>query len=359
MKKLNFYFISLLLSSAFLLYSCGNGQQATEETSNTEQTEEVAVNETQILVDYLEANGNFINSKKVPAMIKSKEVHANLDNPKYLIVDIRGTKDFNKGHIAGADNIKMKELILYFENDIVATDYDKIAIVCYSGQTASYSTSVLRLLGYDNVYAMKWGMASWTMPYGDKWLSHVSNDFADQIVTDAGTKGAAGELPTLTTGQTNPKAILKMRAKEALNTKFKSVLVKAPALFENGSDYYINNYWPAPKYEAGHIPGAIQYQPKKSLDTKVDLLTLPTDKKIVTYCFTGQHSAFVTAYLRVLGYDAYSLSFGANSFMNGLMQERGDGWHAFTKKAVHDYEIVEEAVEEGADAGEEEESSCG
>lgn len=356
MKKISFYFLSLLLSLTFLLYSCGNGGTATEKTTTeTELVENVAVNETQILVDYLEANGNFINSKKIPAMIKSKEVQANLENPRYLVVDIRAANDYNKGHIAGADNIKMKELILYFENDILATDYDKISLVCYSGQSASYSTSVLRLLGYDNVYAMKWGMASWNMPFGDKWLSHVSNDFADQIVTDAAPKAAAGSLPTLTTGQSSAKAILKIRAKEALNTKFKTTLVKTPELFENGTEYYINNYWPAPKYEAGHIPGSIQYQPKKSLDSKVDLLTLPTDKKVVTYCFTGQHSAFVTAYLRVLGYDAYSLSFGANSFMNDVMQENGEGWNAFTKKAIHDYEVIVEEVEEAlADDGEEE-----
>ena len=358
MKRLNFYLISILLSASFLFISCGGAENKTNETKE-QVTEEVAVNETQILVDYLESNGNFINSKKVPAMIKSKEVHSNLDNPKYLIVDIRGTKDFNKGHIANAVNIKMKELISYFENEIVPTDYDKIALVCYSGQTASFSTSVLRLLGYGNVYAMKWGMASWTMPYGDKWLSHVNNDYADQIITEAAPKAAVSSLPVLSTGLSNGKAILKKRAKEVLSLKFKSVLVKAPELFDNGTAYYINNYWPMPKYEAGHIPGAIQYQPKKSLDTKVDLLTLPADKKIVTYCFTGQHSAFVTAYLRVLGYDAYSLGFGANSFMNGLMQENGKGWHAFTMKAVHDYEIVKEAVEEGSEGAEEEESSCG
>lgn len=356
MKKINYYFLTLLLSLAFLLYSCGNGEKATEKTTTeTEVVGDVAVNETQILVDYLEANGNFINSKKVPAMIKSKEVHENLDNPNYLVVDIRAAKDYNNGHIAGADNIKMKELIIYFENDILATDYEKISIVCYSGQSASYSTSVLRLLGYDNVYAMKWGMASWNMPFGDKWLSHLGNDYTDKLVTDASPKAAASSLPTLTTGQSSAKAILKIRAKEALNTKFKTTLVKTPELFDNGSAYYINNYWPTAKYEAGHIPGAIQYQPKKSLDSKVDLLTLPTDQKIVTYCFTGQHSAFVTAYLRVLGYDAYSLSFGANTFMNSVMQENGEGWNAFTKKAIHDFDIVVEEVEEAiADDGEEE-----
>jgi len=353
MKKLNFYLISILLSASIIIFSCG-GTETKEQVA-----EQVAVNETQILVDYLESNGNFINSKKVPAMIKSKEVHSNLENPKYLVIDIRGTSDFKKGHIANAENVKMKDLIIYFENEITPSDYEKIALVCYSGQTASFSTSVLRLLGYNNVYAMKWGMASWAMPYGDKWLSHVSNDYAEQLITDVAPKAAVSALPVLSTGLSNGKAILKTRAKEVLSLKFKTVLVKAPELFDNGTAYYINNYWPLAKYEAGHVPGAIQYQPKKSLDTKADLLTLPTDKKIVTYCFTGQHSAFVTAYLRVLGYDAYSLSFGANSFMNGQLQENGKGWHAFTKDAVHDFEIVKEAIEEGSEGDVEEEASCG
>lgn len=358
MKKLNFYLMSLLVSFAFILSSCGGSQTPADVAVETVQ--EVAINEAQVLVDYFEANGNFINSKNVPAMVKSKEVHANLENPKYLVIDLRKEKDFKKGHIANADNIKMKDLILYFENDINPADYDKIAMVCYTGQTASFSTSVLRLLGYNNVYAMKWGMSSWAKPFSEKWMTKLTNDFVDQVVTEVGTKAVSGDLPILTTGQTEAKAILKMRAKEVLNTAFKSTLVKAPELFENGNAYYINNYWPMSKYETGHIPGAIQYQPKKSLDTKVDLLTLPTDKKVVTYCFTGQHSAFVTAYLRLLGYDAYSLAFGANSFMNDVMVENGKGWHGFSEKLVHDYEIVEEAMAEGEfEDGEEEDSSCG
>ena len=36
----------------------------------------------------------------------------------------------------------------------------------------------------------------------------------------------------------------------------------------------------------------------------------------MTYCYTGQTSAVVTAYLRVLGYDAYSLTFGMNGIWN-------------------------------------------
>ena len=41
---------------------------------------------------------------------------------------------------------------------------------------------------------------------------------------------------------------------------------------------------------------------------------LDSDKnaKVITYCYTGQTSAVVTAWLQVLGYDAYSMTFGMN-----------------------------------------------
>jgi hypothetical protein len=39
------------------------------------------------------------------------------------------------------------------------------------------------------------------------------------------------------------------------------------------------------------------------------------------YCFTGQHSANVVAYLKMLGYDAYSVKFGSNAFINQTLRE--------------------------------------
>ncbi|MDF1575369.1 MAG: rhodanese-like domain-containing protein [Bacteroidales bacterium] len=53
------------------------------------------------------------------------------------------------------------------------------------------------------------------------------------------------------------------------------------------------------------------------MDLAVDevLKMLPTDKTIVVYCYSGQNSARIAAYLRVLGYDAKSLKFGANGMI--------------------------------------------
>jgi 3-mercaptopyruvate sulfurtransferase SseA len=43
---------------------------------------------------------------------------------------------------------------------------------------------------------------------------------------------------------------------------------------------------------------------------------LDASKHIVTYCYTGQTSAVITAFLNVLGYNASSLLFGMNGLWN-------------------------------------------
>jgi rhodanese-related sulfurtransferase len=59
----------------------------------------------------------------------------------------------------------------------------------------------------------------------------------------------------------------------------------------------------------GHIPGAYNYEPASNPFTTPALLTtLPTNRPVVIYCFTGQTSSYLAGYLRMLGYDAKSLS---------------------------------------------------
>lgn len=350
MKKLHLYLLALLFPTLFIFASCSSSQ--TDDSSNGDTTEVVAeVNEAKLLVDYLEGEGgNFINTN-APTMIKAKDVHEMLANSpeKMYIMDFRKPLDFANGHIDGAVNVKIPELL----NHVKGTDlsqYEKVVAVCYTGQSASFATSVLRLLGHNNVFAMKWGMSTWTEEVAEsKWLKGISNDFADQLETEANDKAAAGELPTIMTGKETGKEILEERATNLLSAKFTDYTVKAADLFANPGDYYIVNYWPQERYAAGHIPGAIQYDPKKSLHTSADLMTLPTDKKIVIYCYTGQHSAYVMAYLRILGYDAYSLLYGANSFMNGEMVGK-DGWHGFDESHIHNYETIESEPPAGAEA---------
>lgn len=350
MKKL-FLILALFVSANLFFTSCGSEENKEE---NKDTAAVVEQSKTELLLEEIVKNGDLINSKKVPTMIKSTAVNEAAEGTLHII-DIRTGKDFADGHIKGAVNVKMSELLDYV-NTIDMGSFEKVVMVCYSGQTASYATSILQMLGYDNVYAMKWGMAGWNKKFSGKWLNNVSDKLVEQLSTEAATKGEKGNLPEFDCQKSSGKDILEARARKVLADGFKPVGVTVDDIVANPGGFYIINYWPAKLYNLGHINGAIQYKPKASLSTQTDLLTLPTDKTIVTYCFTGQHSAFVTAYLRILGYKAKSLKFGANSFMNSMMIENEEIGHGFSEKQIHDYPF--ETSEYVETEGEVQEGGC-
>ncbi len=138
---------------------------------------------------------------------------------------------------------------------------------------------------------------------------------ATQFENDAVAKAAKGNMPTLSTGQTTGQAIFEARVSTVLAEGFGAAKISNTDVFANPDNYYIVNYWAQTDYDHyGHVPGAMQYTPKQSIAYNVDLTTLPTDKTVVVYCWTGQTSANMAAYLRILGYDAKSLLFGAKRY---------------------------------------------
>lgn len=355
MRRIYLFLIALLIPATVLFTACGGEDKKDEGEDTAKEEVKEEINHTQLLLDQIIKNGDLINSKRVPTMIKSSDVKENIGE-KQLVIDIRDAKTFSEGHIKGAVNVKMSDLIAYFgEND--TGKYDKVVMACYSGQSASYATSVLQMMGYKNVYAMKWGMASWNKKFAGKWKKNVSDKYESELQTESNAKGEKAELPTFECMHEDGPGILEARANKLFNDGFKPALVTVDEVMNNPADFYIINYWPKKLYSIGHLPGAIQYNPKKSLSKDADLLTLPTDKTVVTYCFTGQHSAFVTAYLRMLGYKAKSIKFGANSFMNSMMKSNEDIGHGFSDKKIHDYEFeTSEYVE--PEGGVEEEGGC-
>jgi len=60
-------------------------------------------------------------------------------------------------------------------------------------------------------------------------------------------------------------------------------------------------------YAAGHIPGAVNVK-------FGELSTLPKDKDILVYCYTGQSASFAAAVLGMLGYDVDNLLHGISSW---------------------------------------------
>ena len=307
--------------------------------SNAQQNIETPLSEFELVVKYLESNGNFTNTK-APALVLANEIKENLKNDKYLIIDIRSESWFEYGHIKNAKNVKAAELLNYFENDIKPENFDKITIVCYSGQSAAYYTSLLRLAGYNNVFNLKWGMSSWAEEFATNiWLKNSKNTYANKLELTSNVMPEKGELPILITGKLTAEEVLKARIKEVLTKPYKEYYVKADTLFKNTDAYFIVNYVNEEKYNLGHIKGSIRYQPKSSLSSTENLFTLPTNKKIIVSCMTGQSAAYIVAYLNVLGYDVANLAYGANSYMNSTLIEKG--WNGFTEKEIKNYPVSE------------------
>ena len=328
MKKRFIYLVALLISTVALLSSFTN--------RNTDRTALDPPDEFEILLEYLKANNNLLKGEALPILM-ADEVRKNLKNPKQHIIDIRSESWFEYGHIKNAANVSSADLPNYFKNEINPADYDQIILVCYSGQSAAYFSSLLRISGYDNVHSMKWGMSSWREDFAENtWSKNIKNDYATKLESTEINKEVTDSHPVLNTGATDAKGILDARLKELFATPYKEYIVKSLELFENPENYYIVNYWDEAKCE-GHIPGALHYQPNASLNN--DLLTLPIDEKVVVYEETGQKAAYVVAYLNVLGYDAGNLAYGANSFMNSVLKEKG--WDAFTKKEINMFPVIE------------------
>ena len=314
MKNLPNY--PLLMGALLVLTIGGCKEQPTEPAAPTAPTIEA-----QVLLSYLETTGDYVNAL-APSVITAVDVRTNmLSNPsKQYVIDIRSAADFAVGHIEGAKNVTLATLLTHVKS-IAATNYDRIVIACASGQTSAYGASLLRLMGYNNVYSLKFGMASWTTQFATTtWKANIGNGRANDFTPTVTAKNAAGDLPTISTGKTTGPEILEARVNDLLAAGFSTATVTNSALFAGLGNYFIVCYWPATEYtDPGHIPGAVNYVPKSDLKSSVALRTLPTNKPVVIYCYTGLTSAYVVAYLRVLGYDAKLLLYGANAMIYDKM----------------------------------------
>ena len=193
-------------------------------------------------------------------------------------------------------------------------------MVCDDGQLSSYTTCLLRLMGYGNVFAMRWGMNSWNSIYANEgWLKDLSGKYESQLETEVNERSASTGMPDLKTGLSTGAAIGSSRFKKLFEEGSGSIQITADEVFADARSYYVINLERRDKYEDGHIPGAVRYKPEATLGFTEEMASIPADKIVVVYCGTGHNSAFASAYLRLFGYDARTLKYGNNSFMYNKM----------------------------------------
>ena len=274
----------------------------------------VETNTFETLSDYLVANDLDLPDV-LTSWITGAPAEADLSTflSTYDILDIRAADAYNAGHIEGAVNSSLTNILTDAANTT-----KPILVACYTGQTASHAVVALRLSGYTDAKVLKWGMSGWNSTLSGSWESNsgatngaVGEGHANWVTTDVASVQTF-DYPSLTSSATSGAAILQERVSAMITGGFKGV--NATDVLTTPTDYFINNYWAQADVDHyGHIAGAYRVQPL-SLENG-EMANLDAAAKVCTYCWTGQTSSMITAYLNVLGYDAVSLKFGSNKMI--------------------------------------------
>ncbi len=345
--------LTLLVFSAIFLLSC---------MEDINEPTEIEFYNSADLITYFETHGDFINSRENPALVSAEEIYGITDQS--LLLDIRSASEYASGHIEGALNINISELIDTLKNRDL-NNFAKIVVISTTGQKAAYAVSLLRLYGFTNIYSLDYGMGQWNELFSDVWINaRDDSEYAWSFTTNYFTKPPlSNKLPALSFD--NPE----MSTESLIENRIRSFLTDQAYLRSTGtvdeidadfalryqkfgsitlicyseSDLYdIKRYFKdaaPPVTWGGHFRSIPYYDPTYDFKASTNLLTLPVDKPIYIYSYNGQRSQYITAYLRLLGYDARSVLFGAISMLyNRLEYSRFE--KSFREEDIKNYPIV-------------------
>ena len=258
---------------------------------------------------------NYLSEGK-PATLSASSLNVtmtdgNVSNDPFIL-SIRSASQYAIGHIPGAVNIGMSSLFTEENMALLPTD-KQIVVVCYTGHTASQTTSLLNINGYDAV-ALKYGMTGWST---DPTIAPAAYDRDTSahnypVVID-------DEPGAIADGVIADTRSVVLESTNAFLEAGKSTMITAKALQANLNDDFASNdpfilsVRSESQYAIGHIPGAVNI-PWREVFTEENLAKLPTNKQIVVYCYTGHTASQVTSMLNTLGYDAVCLKFGMTSW---------------------------------------------
>lgn len=284
--------------------------------------ESAPINESQALYNFFIQNGDYINKPTTPAIMTAGQLYGMLDKNIHII-DLRDAEQYNQGHIEGAVNVEPANIVEYFENSIDAPYFDRVVLVCSRGQLSAYVTGIMQLLGYDNTYSVRYGMNAWNSKLAEEGWDKVTASYPDALTREPALqlKGKYG-FPKISTGGRNGYEVARLRAKELLDPEHISFHVDYEEIRQSPDEYTVIAYVPADWFEMSvHPKGTVNFPPKVSLKAGGPVESITPESKIAVYCFNGHHSAHATAWLRMMGYDARSILYGANSFMHGYFEK--------------------------------------
>ncbi len=312
--KVRYFLFLTALMALFLVTGCSEDTTAPADSGS-------------VLRDYMVAENLELTDMLADWIVVADSVDAHPDD--YYVMDLRSSAHFTEGRIENSVNTTLGTIVA----DAAGNTEDKtILVVCYTGQSAGHGLVALRLSGYPDCKVLKFGFSSWSDNF-DKWTANTANIGTGHANwTDEATAALVEyEYPPIVATASTGSAILAERVAAMTGGGFKGV--PADSVLNYPEHFFINNFWAeADVTTYGHIDGAYRINPLTLAGG--EFLNYDSEATVVTYCWTGQTSSVVTAYLTVLGYNSRSLKFGVNAMIYDALS--GHKW----VDANPDYPIV-------------------
>jgi len=90
----------------------------------------------------------------------NKLIEENIENTKFIILDVRTGEEYKAGHIENSINIDYNSP--KFKENISNLDKEKIYLTyCRSGRRSSNSAVIMEELGFENIYMIEGGIVAW------------------------------------------------------------------------------------------------------------------------------------------------------------------------------------------------------
>lgn len=295
-NKIMLSLISLLIILSLVLSGCG---QTTTATTTTTPAATQTVDPAKVIDDAIVAYYDNMpsDSYKIDDPALKEELDKNPGN--YVVLDVRKADAYAKGHIKGAINVAYGPDIAANLDKIRAVANGKtLVVVCYTGQTAAQTDSLLNLAGI-KTRSLNYGM--------DGLQGWNAKKFP--VVTDPVAMPAAPAVAS-------PNKAIDDAVKKYFNDMPQdSYKIDDPALknelVKNADKYFLVDVRKKEDYAKGHIKGAINVPFGSEIGKQLSTLKEKSKgKTLVVYCYTGQTAGQTVSLLNVAGINAKSLHLG-------------------------------------------------
>jgi len=92
--------------------------------------------------------------------LRPAELTVLMNRENALVVDLRPTADFEKGHIPGSKNVQMSQFDPEHKK-LAGARALPVVVVCRTGQSAAQAAKRLRKAGFERVHVLEDGIDAW------------------------------------------------------------------------------------------------------------------------------------------------------------------------------------------------------